>query len=52
MKFEKIPIRDRHSYSRTVIFEMLTKTHPLVIWGLYLLVFVEMPGYAVAKLGY
>lgn len=31
---------------------MLTKTHPLVIWGMYLPVFVGMPWYAVVKLGY
>jgi sterol desaturase/sphingolipid hydroxylase (fatty acid hydroxylase superfamily) len=52
MKFEKIHNKGQAQLFRNRYLEMLTKTHPLVIWGLYLPVFVGMPWYAVAKLGY
>lgn len=52
MKFEKIHNKGQARLFDNRFLEMLTKTHPLVIWGMYLPVFVGMPWYAVVKLGY
>ncbi|QEC41205.1 sterol desaturase family protein [Pseudobacter ginsenosidimutans] len=52
MKFEKIHNKGQAQLFKNRYLEMLTKTHPLVIWGMYLPVFVGMPWYAAAKLGY
>lgn len=52
MKFEKIHNKGQAQLFRNRYLEMLTKTHPLIIWGMYLPVFAGMPYYAVTKLGY
>ncbi|WP_127131368.1 sterol desaturase family protein [Pseudoflavitalea rhizosphaerae] len=52
MKFEKIHNKGQAQLFKNRYLEMLTKTHPLVIWGMYLPVFVGMPWYAATKLGY
>lgn len=52
MKFEKIHNKGQATLFRNRYLEMLTKTHPLIIWGMYLPVFAGMPYYAVVKLGY
>ena len=52
MKFEKIHNKGQAKLFRNQYLEMLTKTHPLVIWGMYLPVFVGLPYYAGAKLGF
>ncbi|MBO9633356.1 MAG: sterol desaturase family protein [Chitinophagaceae bacterium] len=52
MKFEKIHNKGQAQLFKNRYLEMLTKTHPLVIWGIYLPVFVGMPWYAAAKLGF
>ncbi len=36
MKFEKIHNKGQAQLFRNNYMEMLTKTHPLVIWGMYL----------------
>jgi hypothetical protein len=36
MKFEKIHNKGQAQLFRNQYLEMLTKTHPLVIWGIYL----------------
>ncbi len=40
MKFEKIHNKGQAQLFRNSYMEMLTKTHPLVIWGIYLPVIV------------
>ncbi len=40
MKFEKIHNKGQAQLFRNNYMEMLTKTHPLVIWGIYLPVIV------------
>ncbi len=40
MKFEKIHNKGQAQLFRTFYMEMLTKTHPLVIWGLYMPVII------------
>ncbi len=52
MKFEKINNKGQATLFRNRYLEMLTKTHPLVIWGMYLPVFAGMPWYAAVKFGY
>ncbi|WEK36700.1 MAG: sterol desaturase family protein [Candidatus Pseudobacter hemicellulosilyticus] len=52
MKFEKIHNKGQARLFNNRFLEMLTKTHPLFIWGMYLPVFVGMPWYAVSRLGY
>lgn len=52
MKFEKIHNKGQAQLFNNRFLEMLTKTHPLVIWGMYLPVFVGMPWYAALKFGY
>ena len=50
MKFEKIHNKGQAQLFRNDYLEMLTKTHPLVIWGMYFPVFVGLPYYSYAKL--
>jgi sterol desaturase/sphingolipid hydroxylase (fatty acid hydroxylase superfamily) len=50
MKFEKIHNKGQAQLFRNRYLEMLTKTHPLVIWGMYLPVVVGLPYYSVAQL--
>src|SRR5215467_4062869 len=52
MKFEKINNKGKAKLFRNQYLEMLTKTHPLVIWGIYLPVFAGFPYYAAIKLGF
>src|SRR5687767_8026713 len=52
MEFEKIHNKGQAKLFRNPLLEMLTKTHPLVIWGLYLPVVVGFPYYAFAKIGF
>src|SRR5215475_7413199 len=52
MKFEKINNKGQAKLFRNQYLEMLTKTHPLVIWGMYLPVFAGLPYYAAVKLAY
>ena len=50
MKFEKIHNKGQAQLFRNQYLEMLTKTHPLVIWGLYLPVVVGFPYYSLVQL--
>ena len=51
MKFEKIHNKGQAQLFRNQYLEMLTKTHPLVIWGMYLPVIVYFLYYSGARLG-
>src|SRR5215213_1134971 len=51
MHFEKIHNKGQAQLFKNQYVEMLTKTHPLVIWGMYLPAFAGLPLYA-AYLGY
>src|SRR5581483_1236711 len=50
MKFEKIHNKGQARLFKNDLLEMLTKTHPLVIWGMYLPVIVYMLYYSHATL--
>jgi sterol desaturase/sphingolipid hydroxylase (fatty acid hydroxylase superfamily) len=52
MKFEKIHNKGQAQLFRNQYLEMLTKTHPLVIWGMYLPVIVYFLYYGGARLNY
>ena len=52
MKFEKIHNKGQAHLFQNPALEFLTKTHPLVIWGLYLPVIMGFPYYAVSKFGF
>ncbi|MBS1573811.1 MAG: sterol desaturase family protein [Bacteroidetes bacterium] len=52
MQFEKIHNKGQARLFRNDFLEMLTKTHPLVIWGMYLPVIVYMLYYSASGLGY
>lgn len=52
MKFEKIHNKGQAQLFKNQYLEMLTKTHPLVIWGMYLPVMVLLPIYAANKFGF
>jgi sterol desaturase/sphingolipid hydroxylase (fatty acid hydroxylase superfamily) len=52
MEFEKIHNKGQARLFRNDLLEMLTKTHPLVIWGMYLPVMVLMFYYSNATLNY
>lgn len=52
MEFDKIHNKGQAQLFKNRYLEMLTKTHPLVIWGMYLPVFAGLPFYAAAKLGF
>src|SRR5690349_19185816 len=49
MKFEKIHNKGQARLFHNPLLEMLTKTHPLVIWGIYLPVIIGFPYYAVTR---
>jgi sterol desaturase/sphingolipid hydroxylase (fatty acid hydroxylase superfamily) len=49
MKFEKIHNKGQAQLFKNPYLEMLTKTHPLVIWGMYLPVIIGFPWYAADK---
>ena len=46
MKFDKIHNKGQAKLFESPALEMLTKTHPLVIWGMYLPVVIGLPVYA------
>ena len=52
MKFEKIHNKGQAQLFRNHYLEMLTKTHPLVIWGIYLPVITYLLYYSSATLNY
>jgi hypothetical protein len=52
MKFEKIHNKGQAQLFKNQYLEMLTKTHPLVIWGIYLPVVIGFPWYAANKFGF
>ena len=52
MKFEKIHNKGQAQLFRNNYLEMLTKTHPLVIWGIYFPVFTGLPFYSFSKLSF
>src|SRR5258707_8082708 len=52
MEFEKIHNKGQARLFKNEFLEMLTKTHPLVIWGMYLPVIVYMLYYSNARLDY
>jgi len=52
MKFEKINNKGQAQLFKNQYLEMLTKTHPLVIWGMYVPVISYFLYYAGSSLGY
>lgn len=52
MKFEKIHNKGQAQLFKNQYLEMLTKTHPLVIWGLYIPIIGFSLYYSGAKYGY
>ena len=52
MKFEKIHNKGQAQIFRNQYLEYFTKTHPLVIWGLYLPVIGFLPYYAAQKFAF
>ena len=52
MKFEKIHNKGQAQLFQNPVLEMLTKTHPLVIWGIYLPVVIGFPYYATNKFNF
>jgi 4-hydroxysphinganine ceramide fatty acyl 2-hydroxylase len=52
MKFEKIHNKGQAQIFKNRYLEYLTKTHPLVIWSLYLPVIILLPYYAGHKLSF
>jgi sterol desaturase/sphingolipid hydroxylase (fatty acid hydroxylase superfamily) len=51
MKFDKIYNKGQAQIFNNPYLELLTKTHPLVIWGMYIPVIVGFPYYAMQKFG-
>jgi len=51
MKFEKINNKGQAKLFNNSYLEMLTKTHPLVIWGLYFPLAVALLYYSLTRLG-
>ncbi len=52
MEFEKIHNKGQAQLFKNQYLEYLTKTHPLVIWGMYLPVLILLPYYSVNALSY
>jgi sterol desaturase/sphingolipid hydroxylase (fatty acid hydroxylase superfamily) len=52
MKFEKIHNKGQAKIFRNKYLEVLTKTHPLVIWGIYLPVIIYLPYYSYKQLNF
>ncbi len=52
MKFEKIHNKGQAQLFRSQYLEYLTKTHPLVIWGMYLPVIIYLPYYSNSRFGF
>ena len=51
MKFEKIHNKGQAQLFRNEYLEMLTKTHPLVIWAMYTPIFAGLPYLAATRFG-
>jgi sterol desaturase/sphingolipid hydroxylase (fatty acid hydroxylase superfamily) len=51
MEFEKIHNKGQAQLFRNQYLEFLTKTHPLVIWGMYTPVLIGLPYYSIKSLG-
>jgi sterol desaturase/sphingolipid hydroxylase (fatty acid hydroxylase superfamily) len=51
MKFEKIHNKGQAQIFTNPYLELLTKTHPLVIWGMYTPVMIGFPYYAMQQFG-
>jgi len=52
MQFDKIHNKGQARLFKNEYLEMLTKTHPLVIWGMYLPVIIYMLYYSASHLGF
>ncbi len=52
MKFEKIHNKGQAQIFRNEYIEYFTKTHPLVIWGLYLPIIIFLPYYSAQIIGF
>jgi sterol desaturase/sphingolipid hydroxylase (fatty acid hydroxylase superfamily) len=52
MRFEKIHNKGQAQLFRNSYLEMLTKTHPLVIWCMYLPIFAGLPFYSFFRLDF
>ncbi len=52
MKFEKIHNKGQAQIFRNKYLEYITKTHPLVIWSMYLPIIILLPYYAHNKLAF
>ena len=52
MRFEKINNKGQAKLFENPALELLTKGHPLVIWGMYLPVIIGLPWYALTHFGY
>lgn len=52
MEFQKIHNKGQAQLFKNSYLEYLTKTHPLVIWGMYLPVLVLLPYYSVHSAGF
>lgn len=52
MNFEKIHNKGQAKLFQSQYLEYLTKTHPLVIWGMYLPVLILLPYYAYSTIGF
>lgn len=52
MEFDKIHNKGQAQLFRNEYLEYLTKTHPLVIWGMYLPVLILLPYYSINSLNF
>lgn len=52
MEFDKIYNKGQAQLFKNQYLEYLTKTHPLVIWGMYLPVLVLLPFYSINVAGF
>jgi hypothetical protein len=52
MEYKKIHNKGQAQIFKNNHLEYLTKTHPLVIWGIYLPIIILFPYYSYFKLGY
>jgi sterol desaturase/sphingolipid hydroxylase (fatty acid hydroxylase superfamily) len=51
MKFEKIYNKGQAQIFKNPQLEQLTKTHPLLIWGMYTPIMIGFPYYAITRIG-
>ncbi len=52
MEFKKIHNKGQAKIFRNQYLEYLTKTHPLVIWGMYLPVLILLPYFSISSVGF